>query len=238
MRIIFLFLSIIIVLLFSCAPDVDIDEPRTIKVTGTSHIKIPAEYVIITFEISSLKPTPEQARIDNSNSSQAVLTYVTSLDIPLSDISTTYGYYERNEIELDNGDIIFKGYLASTTMSIKLVNLSKYDELIAGVFTLGVNDIYSVSFESEKEVETKRRANLAAIKAAKEKADYLANQLGQSVGVPIDIIEKTRSFIPQPNFIEFQPKSDGPVPEIPSPTTIPTPITISSEFEVTFSLTN
>ena len=238
MRIFVLILAFFSVILFSCSSEVDIDEIRTIKVTGTSQIMIPADYVVITFEISSLKPTPEQAQIEIDNSTQAVLAFASSLDIPFSDISTTYVYLERNEIELENGDLIFKGYLASNTMSIKLTDLPIFDALVSGVLTNGVNDIYSVSFVSEKEIETRRNANLAAIKAAKEKADYLANQLGQSVGVPIEIIEKTNSYIPQPNFLEFPPESDSPGAQKPSTTIIPTPITISSKMEVTFSLRN
>jgi uncharacterized protein YggE len=74
--------------------------------------------------------------------------------------------------------------------------MAKYDELVAGVIEVGVNRISGVEFGSSEEIAKRKEARLLAIKAAREKAEYLAEALGQRVGRPLWINEFRRQ--PQP----------------------------------------
>lgn len=85
-------------------------------------------------------------------------------------------------------------YVASQSISIKLVDISKYENVIAGLLNAGINRIGNVNFTSSKLDELTKQARVKAIKDAKEKAKVFADALGQDLGKAIYISESNNHY--------------------------------------------
>ncbi len=154
-----------------------------------------------------------------------------SLGIPTKDIATREISLERQEDEVEGKSPVFRGYLATNRIVITLRDLGSYDKLMTVILKAGVNEIGSVHFGSENEVEKRKEVRIAAIKAAKEKADYLSLALGQKVCAPIKIEETRTGYGTNLNseIVVMAPK-------VVSATIAPSNIEISASIDVTFLL--
>jgi len=133
-----------------------------------------------------------KAQAENDQQVRAVLAAVEKLGVESHDVRTSYASLSRKERREENKPPVFEGYEAVKSITVVLREMSKYDQLIPAVLEAGVNRIGSVSFGSTEEIEKRKEARLLAIKAAREKAEYLASRLGQKVGKPLWIAEYRR----------------------------------------------
>ena len=83
-------------------------------------------------------------------------------------------------------------FVGRTSLEVVLRDFDKYEQLIAGLFEHGANRLGGVTFGSDKNAEKTREARIAAVRAAKEKAAYLAAELGQTLGRPLEVTEEGR----------------------------------------------
>ena len=81
------------------------------------------------------------------------------------------------------------GYTASQTIAITLKDLSEYEDLLTDLLDAGVEYVHGVNFETSELRKHRDEAREMAVEAAKEKATALADQLGQSLGEPAEIVE-------------------------------------------------
>ncbi len=91
-------------------------------------------------------------------------------------------------------------YIASQTTEILLKDLAKYDELMEGLVTEGVNRIDNVTFQSSKLAQYQSEARKLAMKEAKLKAEDFVFVLGQKVGKALIISDNSQIFRPQPMY--------------------------------------
>ncbi len=77
----------------------------------------------------------------------------------------------------------------SRTVSIKLSNLVKFQELFNEILKSEPTEVDGVSFETSKLREFKDKAREMAMIAAKEKAIAMTHAIGQTVGKAIKITE-------------------------------------------------
>lgn len=207
-------------------------EVRSISVQGVAEIQIPADRVILEVAVIMRDMDARKVQKQNDEKVRQVLAFLKSLSIPSSDISTGYINLERKEVELRDKPPVFLGYEASSFLTIILKEIGKYDQLIAGIMESGVNHIESIRFESTKERETRKMARINAIRAARQKAEYLTNELQQRVGEPLtinvdEIIHDIRS-----NDLQIPQQADD--QEIVA--LAPDNIVIRAEVKVTFKL--
>jgi uncharacterized protein YggE len=204
---------------------------RQISVTGSTSIDIPPDHVTIKVSIVTIDKSYEVAYSSNTEKVKKTLVALDTIGIPLKDISTNYVSLSKKEAERDNNTPVFMGYEASNDIVIILRDLSKYDTLLSSIIKMGVNKIESVTFGISNEQEKRKEAQLQAIQAAKEKAEYLAQALNQKVCAPIRISE-TQVSNPY-NYSSVSYASAAPV--VPS-SLIPSNITIKASVDVTFFL--
>jgi uncharacterized protein YggE len=98
------------------------------------------------------------------------------------------------------GKKVFKGYEVSKTMTIRLTDISRFEEFLGEVLKTGLSEINNVKFETSKLTENRVRAREMAMKAAKEKATVMAAALGQTIGKAIKIAEGNISGPAYPNY--------------------------------------
>ena len=124
-------------------------------------------------------------------------------------------------------------YNASQTISVKLKDLSKYDEIMSGLVASGINSINGVNFGSSKMDTYEAEARKKAVANAKMKAQEYAGVLGQKIGKAVQIAEQgTNTPQPQPMYKMAMSESM----DSSQRTLAPGEMTISSKIQITFQL--
>ncbi|MGB8374898.1 MAG: SIMPL domain-containing protein, partial [Salegentibacter sp.] len=80
-------------------------------------------------------------------------------------------------------------YVANQAISIKLEDLSDYEEIMRGLLENGLNRIDGVQFKSSEVEKYESEARRKAVFDAKQKATELATPLGQKIGKAVSINE-------------------------------------------------
>ena len=85
---------------------------------------------------------------------------------------------------------------ASITYQVKLRNAAQVDQLVDKLDDNATQNFYISRTSHSKLDEYRRNLKIQAVKAAKEKADYLSNAVNENVGVAVTINEPNEYFQP------------------------------------------
>jgi hypothetical protein len=214
---------------------------RTITVIGKAELEVPPDHLVAWMSVATVHNDPATAMSRNEDKIRAILGLLRDLEIDSKDVSTGYLRLEERFDRGRQGEQVFKGFEAETTIQVAVRDLGLHERLIKGSLDLGMNRIWGVSFRSTEIVEKHRRARRLAIRAAREKAEYLAKELGHDVGAALTVTEKRVNENPRwaantasNTFIDSAPGDLS--PDIGSSTLMPEMITVTEEVEVVFRL--
>lgn len=206
MKSVILILTILATPFFLAAQDRDtrdLDVP-TIIVTGKAEIAVVPDHALISVDFTKTDKDLQIARRMNEEGVARMLDVAKRFSIPQQDVRTNqisvsmkYTSVRDSQKRLYNedgdeiGTKIFEGYEVSRSVSIKLSDLAKFQELFDEILRTQPTEIDSVSFETTKLRELKDRARDMAMIAAKEKAVAMTKAIGQTVGKAMKITEGT-----------------------------------------------
>lgn len=176
---------------------------RYIEVTGSSETEIiPDEiHFMITikeywqeeFEKKS-KPEDYQTKVPVNEIEHNLMSALKQAGIAPSDIQTKeVGDYWR-----ERG----KDFLISKTFDIKLQNPDQINRIIQTVNTKGIQSMNIGELKNKDLQEYRKLGKIEALKAARQKADYLVAAMGQKLGNVLRIVEPEER-----SFSYFQPQS-------------------------------
>lgn len=174
-----------------------------IEVTGSSETEIiPDEiHFMITikeywqeeFEKKS-KPEDYQTKVPVNEIEHNLMSALKQAGIAPSDIQTKeVGDYWR-----ERG----KDFLISKTFDIKLQNPDQINRIIQTVNTKGIQSMNIGELKNKDLQEYRKQGKIEALKAARQKADYLVAAMGQKLGNVLRIVEPEER-----SFSYFQPQS-------------------------------
>jgi uncharacterized protein YggE len=174
------------------------NSPATITMKGKATIVINPDHVVVMIGIDATKTDARAAQTETMKKVKKILGFIAELGISDRDVSTDYLTLEKEDVDLkDEGnkrqDLPPK-YEASMDVRIVLRDLAKFEQLIQGLMLNGVNRIDGITFDSTERVAKTREARIQAIRAAKEKAIYLANAINETVGKALVIEEINRNY--------------------------------------------
>ena len=176
---------------------------RYIEVTGSSETEIiPDEiHFMITikeywqeeFEKKS-KPEDYQTKVPVNEIEHNLMSALKQAGIAPSDIQTKeVGDYWR-----ERG----KDFLISKTFDRKLQNPDQINRIIQTVNTKGIQSMNIGELKNKDLQEYRKQGKIEALKAARQKADYLVAAMGQKLGNVLRIVEPEER-----SFSYFQPQS-------------------------------
>lgn len=176
---------------------------RYIEVTGSSETEIiPDEiHFMITikeywqeeFEKKS-KPEDYQTKVPVNEIEHNLMSALKQAGIAPSDIQTKeIGDYWR-----ERG----KDFLISKTFDIKLQNPDQINRIIQTVNTKGIQSMNIGELKNKDLQAYRKQGKIEALKAARQKADYLVAAMGQKLGNVLRIVEPEER-----SFSYFQPQS-------------------------------
>jgi uncharacterized protein len=180
----------------------EIDKQAVITVSGTAEVQVAPDEAVFSIDVTKTNKDLQAAKRLNDESVAKILELTRRFSISPQNVQTTQIAVDmkydsirdvRTRIVSDDGDEIgkrvFRGYEVSKSVTVRLTDLSRFEEFFAEVLQTGVSAVNSVKFETSKLREHKDKAREMAMKAAKEKATAMAAAVGQTVGRAIKITE-------------------------------------------------
>ena len=167
----------------------ELAEPGIITVTGEAEVRVVPDEVILTLGVETWDEYLKSAKSQNDERVKEVLRIAQAYGVEARHIQTDHISIEpRYEDNYEKKDLI--GYFVRKTIVITLKDISKFDDLLTSVIDADVNYVHRIQFRTTELRKYRDEARALAIKAAQEKANALAGELGQSVGKPRTIHEE------------------------------------------------
>ena len=195
-------LIVILLCLASSSSAQEIDKLPVITVTGTADVQVAPDEALFSIDVTKTNKDLQAAKRLNDESVGKLLELsrrfsISAQNVQTSQITVDMKYESirdaRTRIVSDDGDEIgkrvFRGYEVSKSVTVRLTDLSRFEEFFAAVLQTGVSAVNSVTFETSKLRENKDKAREMAMKAAKEKATAMAAAVNQTIGRAVKITE-------------------------------------------------
>ena len=148
-----------------------------ITVTGSGEVLIPADVAVISLGVNVRSAEAPSAQAEANEVIAKIREALTAAGIDEEDISTGYinlyaAYDYSSSVER------ITGYNASSTLAVKVTDMSRVGEVIDLAFGAGANMLDGVSFSAKDDTAARAEALKAAGADAKAKADVLAEAAG------------------------------------------------------------
>jgi uncharacterized protein len=159
-----------------------------ISVTGSAEVKVVPDEVIMLLGIETSDRDLLTAKKENDTRIQRVIRVLTENGVETKYIQTDYLHIEpryQNTYEQQT----FLGYWVRKSVSLTLKDVSKFETILTGVLEAGTNYVQRIEFRTTELRKHRDTARSLAIRAAKEKAEALAAEVGLKVTQAINISE-------------------------------------------------
>lgn len=206
---------------------------KLVRTTGTADIKVTPDEVMVRVGVERQSAKARTAKDAVSATSRKILDALKTLGVEDKDVQTAYLYLQPM-IDYRNG-VRITNFTAEQSLSVKLRDISKLDDVMDAVIAAGANRIDGIEYQSSELRKYKDQARDEAVKAAREKADALANGLGNQVGktYSIDEMQQSGGFYPMAGLVANvsmeATKARG-------PSTAPGQLTVTASVTVAFEL--
>lgn len=168
-------------------------EPRTISVSGSGSVKLPADTAKLTFSVVTKEATALASVQNNAKKMNKVYDALKKIGISEDNISTSnYSLYQ--ETFWKDGKDIPGQYVTSNNIIVVLDDVEKSGLVIDTAIEAGVNQMNGISFFVKDSKEALDQARKLAFQQAKEKAELYATEAGCKVGKVMSIMENSGSY--------------------------------------------
>lgn len=176
------------------------ESPRTIAVTGSGSAEAAPDLLTLSIGVECRREDVRAAYRDAGTVSTAITTALRDFGVGGADITTT-GLNVRAEINWQEGrGQTVSGYLASTTLSVRIRELAGSSEIIAAAVGAGGNDVrlngLELGFADPSAVTA--RAREAAWQDALTTAQHFAALSGAELGKVISVTRQPGAPSPIP----------------------------------------
>ena len=161
---------------------------RTISVSGDAEVRVVPDEVTLNVGVESGDKVLKVAKVANDAAIRRALEAATRHGVAAKDVQTDFlsiePVYHREEVV---SNLI--GYVVRKSITVRLRDISKFEALFADLLDAGVNTVHGVEFRTSELRKHRDQARLLAIKAAREKAQALAEAAGKKLGETLTINE-------------------------------------------------
>jgi len=164
------------------------EETRSVTIMGEAELKIVPDEIIFYLGVETCEKDLKFAMEKNDKIVSQVFTVARSFGIEEKHIQTGYIKINPSYRYYDNKRT-FLGYRVYKVIGMVLYDVSKFEAIFSQLLDTGITHVQNIQFRTTKLREYRDRARLLALEAAREKAEAMANALGQTIGLPLEIIE-------------------------------------------------
>ena len=169
-------------------------ETRFIEVTGKAEIEYPADQVSWSVRISKVEDSLEESSKEVNSAFTDLLAILEQTGIDKNDIQVSpiqQGRYYENEY--DRKSKRFVGFYSNMNISFILKDMSKYSQLVKKLSESAEFENLQSSWDDSNYEEHHKSTLIQASDNAKNKAEYLAENLGAQLGSVLEIREGSSS---------------------------------------------
>jgi len=174
-----------------------VDLRKKISVSGSAEIEVTPDIIYISISLTEyLKDGNSKKKVEITTLENQLYTAIqkAGLDKESLTINNLSGYAMATE-KKKNPD-----FLVSKQYRLKVSDLNKWNEIIGAVDAKGIAYTNIDSYDYSKIEILKKELKIKALQAAKAKATYLVEALGDKLGSVIDIQEINNEMYPQPMY--------------------------------------
>lgn len=154
---------------------------QTIDVSGSAEVKVVPNEIMLSVGIETRHEKLEEAKRRNDERVAKVLAFTKESGVRSQDVQTDYLNVEP-VYEHDVSRTTPSHYAVRKSVQIRSTNLDRFEGLVTGLLTNGVTTIHGIDFRTTEVRKHRDTARAMAIRAAREKADALATELGVKRG--------------------------------------------------------
>ena len=151
----------------------------TISVSGTGEVLVPADVAIVSLGVNARNAEAPRAQAEANEIIARIREALTAAGFAEDDINTgyinLYGIYDYSSY---GGSEKITGYNASSSLAVRVTDMSRVGEVIDLAFGAGANMLDGVSFSVQDETAARADALRMAVEDAKAKAAVLAEAAG------------------------------------------------------------
>lgn len=162
-------------------------EKPIINVTGTASLEISPDEIYIDLCLEERMEGGKKVTLDVLESD--LKNELTKAEIPLSNLYIS----DVNSVIAKTGWFT-KETLSTGNYSLKVTQVEKIKSVFKIFEKLNITNANITKATHSKIVEFRKKNRINAIKAAKEKADYLLNAIGSKTGKPLKISEEQQQY--------------------------------------------
>jgi hypothetical protein len=175
----------------------------TVTVQGQGQATMPPDVARVSFTVENTKATVADAQAATTKQANAALDFVKGQGVADKDVRTlSYNIYPQYSYPRcsdgaycpDGGTPKVTGYRVSETVEVKLHDLTKVGDLLAGLGTLEVQNVSGPAFALDDATAGYDAARADAIAKAKAQAELLAKQLGVRLGKIVNFSESSGGY--------------------------------------------
>ncbi|MGD8780638.1 MAG: SIMPL domain-containing protein [Ignavibacteria bacterium] len=164
------------------------DLSRFIDVNGTAEIVAEADHIFFNVQIRNVAETLEQSKQVNLNASDELVKILNEFNIAKEDWEISPIKFGK-EYSYMSEERKLIGYFSQVNVTVKLRNFTDYYEFITKLSKNSLYEVVSSGYGVSDLIKYHKEATIKATKAAKEKAEYIAESMGVKVGKIIQIKE-------------------------------------------------
>ena len=162
----------------------------TFNVNGEGKVSITPDIAVVSTGITADGTTVKAAQDQINAVIKKVFDAVKGLGVKADDIQTT-NYNINPKYDFQSGSQRVTGYTASTTLTIKVREMDKVNQVIDEATGNGANQINGLSFDVSDRTKAEDEAREKAVADAKKKAEQAAKVAGFNLGRLINYQENT-----------------------------------------------
>ncbi len=215
-------LSILLLCLLPSAAFAD-GPPRDpyIQVNGHGEVRVAPDMALLSLTLEKTDADAKAARADVEARAAKVIALARQLGLPDKDIVapavTAYPVYGCAATALSSASGNCKrvrlGQHVSRAVTLTLHDLSRYGDLVDGLFSIGVTDLGGVAFDRSDRKALQEQARGLAVTDAHDKAAGLAKSAGVTLGAVFSIADQGASGGPRPMVMAMAARSPEATPE-------------------------
>lgn len=162
--------------------------PRLITVTGEAEMRVVPDEVFFDLTVQTLNRELKVAKAQTDERLKRLVELTRRYGVEAKDVQTDYISVEPR-YRGGNETRQFLGFAVRKDLAFTLRDVSKAEAMLSEVLETGVTRINDIDFRSSELRKHRDQARALAIRAAREKAVALTNEIGQKIGKAYSIEE-------------------------------------------------
>lgn len=192
----------LLMLLAGFASADEIKQPH-ISVYGQAKTEVVPDVMHWSVQVENRGSDLKKVSAEHSTLVADAIKRIRQQDIDKKHIQTS-GMSFGEHYEYRDNSRVKTGYVASTTITFKMEDFSKYEALWLSLSQVDAVSVHGVSYDYSKRIEAQNDTRIKALMAAKEKAATMAGAMGLVLGDTLEISEEQQGYDVVTNKARFQ----------------------------------